>query len=90
LFESRYKASHIDAQNYLEHISRYIHLNPRYWKNYQYSSLQFYKHDNTPEWLNTTSILDMFNDPKEYYSFVADYEDHKRMLEEIKHELPDS
>ncbi|MDA2922084.1 transposase, partial [Patescibacteria group bacterium AH-259-L07] len=37
LFQGRYKAIHIDKENYLLHLSRYIHLNPielieRNWK----------------------------------------------------------
>jgi len=43
VFESRYKAAQITSQGYLEHISRYIHLNPRYWERYAYSSLKYYK-----------------------------------------------
>jgi putative transposase len=33
LFESRYKSSRISDDAYLMHISRYIHLNPKRWKN---------------------------------------------------------
>src|SRR3989344_6464753 len=50
LFETSYKAVRISQQSYLEHISRYIHLNPRYWKNYAYSSLKYYKQATYPEW----------------------------------------
>jgi putative transposase len=42
LFESRYKASMISDDAYLEHVSRYIHLNPRLWQHYDYSSLPYY------------------------------------------------
>jgi REP element-mobilizing transposase RayT len=88
LFESRYKASRIDAQQYIEHISRYIHLNPRYWKNYPYSSLQFYvRGDNEPEWLRPGRILGMFETRRAYAEFIADYEDNKNMLEALKYEL---
>lgn len=86
LFESRYKASRIDVRSYLEHISRYIHLNPRYWKSYPYSSLKYYLTDQV-DWVNTEKILDLFKDKGEYYKFLDDYEEHKMMLKEIKHEL---
>lgn len=89
LFESRYKASRVGVPSYLEHISRYIHINPRYWKTYRYSSLPYYKTKTPPEWLEPTKILAMFTSPQEYMNFLEDYEEHKQMLDEIKHELAD-
>src|SRR5664279_2291505 len=35
LFESSYKASMISDDSYLQHISRYIHLNPRQWRSHE-------------------------------------------------------
>lgn len=90
LFETRYKASKIDVHAYLEHISRYIHLNPRSWKNYAYSSLQYYREGSQPEWLLPNRILQMFTTGQAYMAFVADHEDYKEMLEEIKYELADT
>lgn len=90
LFESRYKASRIDVQAYLEHISRYIHLNPRSWKRYKYSSLQYYMTADRPEWINPTRIEDLFQGRAAYLSFLDDYEDHKEMLDEIRHTLANS
>ncbi len=87
LFESRYKASRISNQDYLEHISRYIHLNPRYWKNYLFSSFQYYKSGVYPEWLQPEKIMILFGNPGAYQAFLEDYEDHKQMLKEIKQEL---
>lgn len=89
LFESRYKASMIGSIAYLEHITRYIHLNPRYWQRYPYSSFRYYIQGLAPEWLTPDSILDMFNDRSEYMQFVADYEGSKTELEVIKHLLAD-
>lgn len=87
LFKSRYKASRIDANNYLEHISRYIHLNPRYWKRYPYSSLRCYVKGAEPEWLVSNKVLSLFPSRQDYAIFVADYDEHKQMLEKIKYEL---
>lgn len=90
LFESRYKASRISDDQYLQHISRYIHLNPRYWKEYKYSSLHWYRKGAEPDWLHTKPILGLFPSRAYYMDFLADYEDQKEMLEEIKHELADN
>lgn len=89
LFESRYKAARITSQSYLEHISRYIHLNPRYWKRYRYSSLRYYLDTKPGEWLKPEKITSLFKGKTKYMAFLEDYEDHKQMLEEIKHELAD-
>lgn len=87
LFESRYKASRISSEVYLMHISRYIHLNPREWRNYQYTSLAYYTNGQSIDWLRPEKILDMFTSPAEYLDFIADYEDAKNELDIIKHEL---
>lgn len=89
VFESRYKAVRIDTQQYLEHITRYIHLNPRRWENYYNSSLKYYRDDGEPEWLNTKSILSMFSSRESYMKFVADYEEMRDMLAEMKYQLAD-
>jgi len=59
LFESRYKASRVNAANYLEHFTRYIHLNLRYWKRYPYSCYKCYMSD-SPEWHEPKRILELF------------------------------
>lgn len=89
LFESRYKAVRIDKQSYIEHITRYIHLNPRRWQNYYNSSLKFYRDGNEPEWLKNDKIIDLFRTREEYMIFVSDYEEMRDMLAEMKHQLAD-
>jgi len=90
VFQSRFRASMIDSQQYLDHISRYIHLNPgktRY-KNWEPSSYNYYLKNKTAEWVKPKRILDMFNGKvQEYSEFVADYEDYKEELDLLKHEL---
>lgn len=87
LFESRYKASLIDNQNYLDHISRYIHLNRKLWTNSEYTSIKYYLTNLTEEWIKPNRILELFNSKSEYFDFVAKYEENQRILEEIKYEL---
>lgn len=87
LFETTYKASIISQDKYLTHISRYIHINPKDWRTYKYSSLTYYLNKKPPEWLQTKRIIELFSSPNEYELFIADYEDYKYMLDDIKHEL---
>lgn len=87
LFESRYKASRITDDSYLDHITRYIHLNPRSWQDYEYSSLPYYLQQVTDEWLEPKRILENFSNPEEYLQFVKDYEQNKEMLDILKLEL---
>lgn len=88
VFQSRYLASLIDKQSYLEHISRYIHLNPKNWRAYKYSSIAHYIGEESNEWIHTKPILELFNNStEEYLAFISDYEAHKDMLDEIKLEL---
>ena len=89
LFESRFKSSLISQDNYLLHVSRYIHLNPRSWKTFPYSSLGHIRKASEPEWLQTDRVLSQHTNRKTYLEFVADYEEHKQMLSELKHELAD-
>lgn len=88
VFQSRYRASLIDKDNYLDHISRYIHLNPKEWQEYKYSSLPYYLGKRSAEWLKPATVLDIFDhQPETYLRFLRDYKGHKQMLEEIKWEL---
>jgi REP element-mobilizing transposase RayT len=89
LFESRYKASRIETPAYLEHITRYIHLNPKDWRTYRYSSLSAYTGEQSASWLQPERIMDIF-DGSNYLQFIQDYECHKVMLDVIKHELADT
>ena len=87
VFQSRYKASLILERSYLEHVTRYIHLNPSDWRGYTYSSLPYYKQERHAQWLNPTSILTMFTDISDYLKFLEDYESQKYMLEKTKQTL---
>lgn len=89
LFESRYKASRISSDEYLMHITRYIHLNPKQWRDYTYSSLNLYIKQNDTDWLHEQRILDLFSSRSAYLEFVQDYEAVKESLALIKSELAD-
>lgn len=82
LFQGRFKAILVDADEYLKHLSRYIHLNPmrakmiEHLKDYQWSSYPaFSGYAKAPEWLETKWLLSLFgNNPnrakKMYRQFV--------------------
>jgi REP element-mobilizing transposase RayT len=86
VFQSVFKASRITNEPYLEHISRYIHLNPETYKTYKWSSLPYHIGTApTPEWIHPERLLDM--SPEKYAEFLEDYEDRRELLKEIKDQL---
>lgn len=87
LFESRYKASLISDPAYLSHITRYIHLKPRHWRHYEYSSLPYYLHQISDDWLQPEALISDFATPEEYLKFLEDYTEYKEMLDILKLEL---
>jgi putative transposase len=88
VFQSRYRASLVDRDNYLHHISRYIHLNPKDWRKYDYSSLPYYLSEKNAEWLHSKKILELFdNNTAKYLEFLKDNEDQAQMIDELKWEL---
>jgi len=86
VFQSRYRASRISDNQYLDHISRYIHLNPREWKTYPYSSLEYFQ-GKTAEWVHPQKVLDAFPGTRAYLEFLKDYEGQKQILDDLKWEL---
>jgi len=82
LFQGRFKAILVDADEYLKHLSRYIHLNPirarmvEHIKDYQWSSYPVLGgYVKAPEWLETRRLLSLFGKEqnkakKQYRSFV--------------------
>lgn len=88
LFESRYKAIHIDKSEYLLHVCRYIHANPV--KAHLVSHLEDWLYSNFLEWIGNRSgllvdhqfIRQQFSDRDEYKQFVLAYVDDHRVLPE--------
>jgi len=86
LFQGRFKAVLIEADEYLEQLSRYIHLNPVQAKivatpvEFLWSSYPvFIGKAKNPEWLTTREILGHFGKRKNtaiknYRSFVEEYD----------------
>lgn len=88
LFQSRYLASRIDRDDYLQHISRYIHLNPHGWDVYPYSSIKYFQGKAYAEWLDPQRVLDIFGGSTlDYMKFLQDHDDFKKTLEQIDLDL---
>jgi putative transposase len=86
LFQGVFKASKIENDSYLVHISRYIHMNPRYYKTYHYSSIRFYLGQEPPRWLDSKKGLEMF-EGEDYLTFLEDYEEQKAMWKTLESHL---
>jgi len=84
LFQGRFKAILVEADEYAAELSRYIHLNPvragiaTKPEDYQWSSYRYFiGQDKAPEWLKTGFILDYFGKrtteaAKKYRAFIED------------------
>lgn len=92
MFQGVFKSVHVESDEQLIHLSRYIHLNPvvssvvleNKLLSYPWSSLPDYiKGESSLVWLNP--VLEHFYSPKEYEKFVFDQVDYGKKLENIKH-----
>ncbi|MCX6705363.1 MAG: transposase [Candidatus Woesebacteria bacterium] len=92
LFQGVYKAVLVENENYLLHLSRYIHLNPKgYFKNLAdaYSSYADYLGKKKTPWLNPHPVLDYFKGPtnpefkkiNNYKDFVEKYNSNNKTNE---------
>jgi putative transposase len=89
LFQGRFKAVVIDADEYLKHLSRYIHLNPiragmvSHCREYPWSSYPvFGGYAKAPEWLETHWLLSLFGQNRKgamerYREFVESVQNDK-------------
>ena len=72
IFQGVFKASHINDESYLMHITRYIHMNPYDYMNYRWSSLPFYLETPAPGWVNPGIVNTM--SPAQYTNFLQSYQ----------------
>ncbi len=85
LFQGPFRASRISNEAYLAHISRYIHLNPRTYKTYYWSSLRYFLGKDSSSLVHPERVLDM--PPQRYMAFLEEYEDRRSELKELYKEL---
>ena len=95
LLQGDFKAVHVETNEQLIHLSRYIHLNPlvgyvtKDLDNYRWSSYLEYINPSNTGICDKKIILDQFKSKEDYKQFVLDQEDYGKKLEIIKHQLLD-
>ncbi|MBI2622289.1 transposase [Candidatus Microgenomates bacterium] len=93
VFEGNFKAVHVETEEQLLHLSRYIHLNPvtAYLVNkpedYPHSSYRVYLGEESSEIVDPTVAISHFSSREKYREFVMLQKDYQRKLQEIKHLL---
>ena len=93
LLESRFKSTRIDDDNYLLHLTRYIHLNPEDYRDYWFSSLGYYVAGLKEDWVRPDRLIEMFDLTAEsYWDLLKDYEEQKEQdsIAEMKDSFADS
>lgn len=95
LFLNQFKAVHIDTEDQLLHVSRYIHLNPltsfvikdfKSLLQYPWSSLNEYLY-NKALICDAAPVLNFFNSPNDYQKFIEDQAAYQRERHKIMHLL---
>jgi REP element-mobilizing transposase RayT len=85
LLESRYKASIVLDDDYLLHVSRYIHLNPDDYENYKWSSLGYYLGKLHADWIKPSFIIDIYRRHSGVYEdFIDEYKSRRDEINEEK------
>jgi putative transposase len=93
LFLDQFKAVHIETDEQLMHVSRYIHLNPFTSSicseeevfSYRWSSLSSYYGDGKMNWVNTSIIDKMFRSKNAYRVFVQNQAGYQKTLKMISY-----
>lgn len=95
LFQGRFKTVHIESNEQLIHLSRYIHLNPLVGHkvtsltDYQWSSYNEYIAKTAKKLCEKKIILSQFNTADSYQNFIQNHIEYAQKLEVIKHQLID-
>lgn len=94
LLQGVFKAVHIESDEQLIHLSRYIHLNPVATAVIRESELFSYPWSSLPDFIKGESslvfmepVLAHFSSSEDYEKFVSDQIDYAKQLERIKHLL---
>lgn len=85
LFEGIFRSTHITNEAYFSHITRYIHMNPRTYKTYYWSSLFEFLGKRHTAWVHPELVMDM--SAEQYMAFMEDYEGRRTELKTIAKSL---
>jgi REP element-mobilizing transposase RayT len=85
VFQSIFKAAKITDEVYLLHITRYIHMNPRSYLSYKWSSIAYYQGKKPPAWVSAEKVNTM--SPRQYREFLESYEGKKAELGLLREQL---
>lgn len=93
LFQGVFKAVHVESDEQLIHLSRYIHLNPvagfiikiNELEKYQWSSYLEYLNIVKKQMVNTAEVMNFFRTPDKYKQFILDQADYAKQLKIIDH-----
>jgi len=91
LWQGRFKSAHVESDEQLLHLTRYIHLNPTSSKlvptpeEWLYSSYREYLYESERNVCTFTNYIDI--NPEEYRHFVTSRKDYQAKLNKIKHLL---
>lgn len=93
LFQGVFQAVHVETDEQLIHLSRYIHLNPvaslivkdKDLENYPWSSLPEYLSKSGENFCHKQIVLDFFKSVRDYKKFLKDQIVYAKELEKIKH-----
>ena len=89
VFQSSFRASYISNEAYLAHITRYIHLNPRRYETWQWSSYRDYVGETNTAWVHPERMLENRQLGQNYAKFVSDYapKDRRNQHTELQDQL---
>lgn len=95
ILQGEFKSVHVETDEQLIHLSRYIHLNPLV--SFLTKDLNSYRWSSYKEYVGLDKagigykkiVLGQFKSPKDYQSFVLDQEGYGKELEYLKHYLLD-
>ena len=86
LFTGRFQSIHIDKEEYIAHLCRYIHLNPvkaglvHLPENWQYSNYLAWIGERNGKLIDNKFVHEHFSSPKMYRKFIYGYAfDHKNL-----------
>ena len=85
LFEGPFRATQINNEAYFDHITRYIHLNPRTYRTYYWSSLREFVGERSTQWVHPELVMVMSS--AKYTQFLEDYEDKRSELKHVAKQL---